>query len=123
MLHKTTLTFLSLTALTLFIPAQSYAKPQSCADFEKHFKKLSSLEREFSNLKIQKLEMEGSRSLIKEAGTDLLELRVPLVAKDPQKERPDHLLKCRSASQEFTKDLPEAQKSLAELRAFGPMLG
>ena len=120
---RITFTFLSIAALTLVVPPHGYAKQQACADFEKHFKKLADLEKEFSSLKRQKLDMEGSRALIKEAGTDLLELRIPLVAMDPPKERPNHLEKCRSASEEFTKDLPDAQKSLAELRAFGPMLG
>ena len=123
MLRKTTLTLLSLAALTLITPTSGHAKQQACADFEKHFRKLANLEKEFSSLKHKKIEMEGSRALIKEAGTDLLELRVPLVAMDPQTSRPNHLEKCRSASQEFIKELPEAQKSLAELRAFGPMLG
>ncbi|HBN22294.1 MAG TPA: hypothetical protein DD412_03555 [Holosporales bacterium] len=123
MLRQLTYTLLSITVLTLVASPYSYAKQQACADFEKHFRKLANLEKEFSSLKHKKLGMEGSRTLIKEAGTDLLELRVPLVAMDPQKKRPNHLAKCRSASQEFTKDLPDAQKSLAELRAFGPMLG
>tara|TARA_R110002095_G_scaffold178043_3_gene155358 strand:- start:3502 stop:3876 length:375 start_codon:yes stop_codon:yes gene_type:complete len=120
---KISLTILSLTALALVIPNHSYAKKQSCTDFEKHFKELATLEKTFSTLKRQKSGMEGSSSLIKEAGTDLLDLRVPLVALDPQKERSNHLAKCQSASEKFIQDLPDAQKSLAELKAFGPMLG
>lgn len=123
MLRKTSLTILSLAALTLSTPNHSYAKQQSCKDFEKHFKTLATLERTFSDLKRQKSEMEGSRSLLKDAGTDLLELRIPLVALDPQKERSNHLAKCRSASETFVQELPEAQQSIAELRALGPMLG
>lgn len=123
MRHNIICTFLTLTAIILITPTHSYAKQQACADFEKHFQKLSSLERQFSTLKHKKIEMEGARSVIKEVGTDLLEARVPLVAMDPQKKRPNHLTKCRSASEEFTKELQEAQESLAELRAFGPMMG
>lgn len=123
MLRQIICTVLSIIPLILITPKHGHAKQQACADFEKHFRKLTTLEKEFSSLKHKKLEMEGSRALIKEAGGNLLELRIPLVAMDPQKARPNHLEKCRSASQEFTKDLPDAQQSLSELRAFGPMLG
>lgn len=123
MLRTVTFTYLTLTAFTLMTPTYSYAKQQACADFEEHFQKLSNLEKTFSALKHKKIDMEGGRSLIKEVGAELLEARVPLVAMDPLKERPNHLSKCRSASEAFAKEISEAQKSVAELRAFGPMLG
>ena len=123
MLRNVTFTFLSLTLLTLITPTHSYAKPEQCKDFEKHYQTLSKLERQFSTLKHKKIEMEGARSVINEAGTELLEARVPLVAMDPPKERPNHAATCRTASKDFTKEVEEAKESVAKLRAVGPMMG
>ena len=123
MLRDILFTFSSIAILTLLVPIDSYAKSEPCSEFERHFKALSTLERQFSRLKHKKINMQGARSVINEAVGELLEARVPLVAMDPQKARPNHRAICRSASEKFKKELQEAQESLAELRAFGPMMG
>lgn len=123
MFYKTGLTILSTTLFITLTSSNGYAKEQSCANFEKYFQTLAKLEKKFSALKWKKSDMEGARTLIKKAGTDLLDLRIPLVALDPQSKRPNHPMKCRTASEKFIEELSDAQKSLAELQAFGPMLG